>query len=104
VTRLCGGLAKATLVTTSPLYFTEAKLAAFRRVEAKARMSRYGGDCYAFAMLAAGHVDCVIESASRPMTSPPEADHRWRWRVVTNWEEETDGRRRHRRLLRPEAS
>ena len=23
---------------------------------------RYGCDCYAFAMLAAGHVDCVIES------------------------------------------
>jgi myo-inositol-1(or 4)-monophosphatase len=61
-TRLCAGLEKATLLTTSPLLFQPEKLEAFRRVEAKARLSRYGGDCYAFAMLAAGHADCVIES------------------------------------------
>ena len=30
--------------------------------QASVRLSRYGCDCYAFAMLAAGHVDCVIES------------------------------------------
>ena len=61
-TRSCQGLARATLMTTSPLLYTPGKLKAFRRVEAKVRLSRYGGDCYAFAMLAAGHVDCVIES------------------------------------------
>jgi fructose-1,6-bisphosphatase/inositol monophosphatase family enzyme len=33
-----------------------------RMTQPKARLSRYGGDCYAFAMLAAGHVNCVIES------------------------------------------
>jgi myo-inositol-1(or 4)-monophosphatase len=49
-------------MTTSPLLYTASKLIAFRRVEARARLSRYGGDCYAFAMLAAGHVNCVIES------------------------------------------
>ena len=26
------------------------------------RLSRYGGDCYAYCMLAAGHVDLVIEA------------------------------------------
>lgn len=61
-TRRCAGLAQATLMTTSPLLFPAPKLAAFRRVEGKVRLSRYGGDCYAFAMLAAGHVDSVIES------------------------------------------
>jgi len=61
-TRGCHGLAQATLMTTSPLLYTASKLTAFRRVEARARLSRYGGDCYAFAMLAAGHVNCVIES------------------------------------------
>jgi len=87
VTRLCGGLAKATLVTTSPLYFTEAKLAAFRRVEAKARMSRYGGDCYAFAMLAAGHVDCVIESGLKTYDiAPLKPIIDGAGGVVTNWE------------------
>jgi histidinol phosphatase-like enzyme (inositol monophosphatase family) len=60
-TRSCEKLAQATLTTTSPLLYSTAKFKAFRRIEAIARLSRYGGDCYAFAMLAAGHVDCVIE-------------------------------------------
>jgi histidinol phosphatase-like enzyme (inositol monophosphatase family) len=61
-TRVCQDIAKATLLTTSPLLYEKSKLEAFRRVEREVRLSRYGGDCYAFAMLAAGHVDSVIES------------------------------------------
>jgi myo-inositol-1(or 4)-monophosphatase len=30
------------------------------------RLSRYGGDCYAYCMLAAGHVDLVIEAGLQP--------------------------------------
>jgi len=60
--RPCGELAKATLMTTSPLLYSPEKLAIFRQLEAATRLSRYGCDCYAFAMLAAGHVDCVIEA------------------------------------------
>jgi histidinol phosphatase-like enzyme (inositol monophosphatase family) len=70
-TRLCEDLAKATLFTTSPQFYSEDKLVAFRRVEAKARLSRYGGDCYAFAMLAAGHVDCVIEAGLKTYDIAP---------------------------------
>src|SRR5256885_16734481 len=40
--------------------------AAFGRVETAARLSRYGGDCYAYCMLAAGHVDLVIETGLKP--------------------------------------
>jgi myo-inositol-1(or 4)-monophosphatase len=40
--------------------------AAFARVEAAVRLSRYGGDCYAYCMLAAGHVDLVIETGLQP--------------------------------------
>ena len=29
-------------------------------------LARYGCDCYAFAMLAAGHVDIVVESGLKP--------------------------------------
>ncbi len=65
-TRSCPSLAEATLMTTSPLLYSCGKLELFRRVESKVRLSRYGGDCYAFAMLAAGHVDCVIESDLQP--------------------------------------
>jgi histidinol-phosphatase len=60
--RHCPDLAEATLMTTSPLLYAGDKIDLFRRVESRVRLSRYGGDCYAFAMLAAGHVDCVIES------------------------------------------
>jgi myo-inositol-1(or 4)-monophosphatase len=40
--------------------------AAFGKVETAARLSRYGGDCYAYCMLAAGHVDLVIETELKP--------------------------------------
>ena len=30
------------------------------------RLSRYGGDCYAYCMLAAGHVDLIIETELKP--------------------------------------
>jgi myo-inositol-1(or 4)-monophosphatase len=35
-------------------------------VEEKVRLVRYGGDCYAYCALAAGHVDLVIESNLKP--------------------------------------
>ncbi len=40
--------------------------AAFTAVEDKVRLSRYGGDCYAYCMLAAGHVDLIIETELKP--------------------------------------
>jgi myo-inositol-1(or 4)-monophosphatase len=62
-TRACGALADATIGTTSPALIRDPKdLEAFRRVEAKARLSRYGGDCYAYCALAAGFIDLVIET------------------------------------------
>jgi myo-inositol-1(or 4)-monophosphatase len=35
---------------------------AFTRVRARVKLTRFGYDCYAYSMLAAGHLDCVIES------------------------------------------
>ncbi|HXW39622.1 MAG TPA: histidinol-phosphatase [Xanthobacteraceae bacterium] len=61
-TRPCAAVADAVLLTTSPLLMREADRRAFRRVEQAVRLSRYGGDCYAYCMLAAGHVDLVIET------------------------------------------
>jgi myo-inositol-1(or 4)-monophosphatase len=65
-TRPCAAIADAILQTTSPLLMNEADRARFRRVEQAARLSRYGGDCYAYCMLAAGHVDLVIETELKP--------------------------------------
>ena len=65
--RACASLAEATLATTSPhLLGGEANLAAFRRVEDKVRLTRYGGDCYAYCAVAAGFIDVVIEAGLKP--------------------------------------
>jgi myo-inositol-1(or 4)-monophosphatase len=64
--RACAELAEAVLLTTSPLLMKEADRALFGRVEQAVRLSRYGGDCYAYCMLAAGHVDLVIETELKP--------------------------------------
>ncbi|WP_083191222.1 histidinol-phosphatase [Salipiger sp. CCB-MM3] len=55
-------LSEAILFTTFPEVGTEAEGAAFRRVAAEARLTRYGMDCYAYALLAAGQIDLVIEA------------------------------------------
>jgi histidinol phosphatase-like enzyme (inositol monophosphatase family) len=70
-TRACALLSRATLMTTSPLLYAPDALAKFRRVEQAVRLSRYGCDCYAFAMLAAGHVDCVIEAGVKTYDVAP---------------------------------
>ena len=64
--RRCAALAEATLMTTSPLLMSDAERDMFQKVERVSRLSRYGGDCYAYCMLAAGHVDLVIESGLKP--------------------------------------
>lgn len=60
--RRCASLTDATLFTTSPRLMNASDRAIFERVEATTRLSRYGGDCYAYCMLAAGHLDLVVET------------------------------------------
>jgi myo-inositol-1(or 4)-monophosphatase len=64
--RECESLSQAVLYTTSPLLMNEPDRATFGKVEAVVRLSRYGGDCYAYCMLAAGHIDLVIETELKP--------------------------------------
>jgi myo-inositol-1(or 4)-monophosphatase len=64
--RPCASLADAVLYTTSPRLMQPDDRRAFERVEAAVRLSRYGGDCYAYCMLAAGHIDLVIETELKP--------------------------------------
>src|SRR3984893_17774938 len=65
-TRRCASLADAVLFTTSPRLMKERDGRAFAKVEEEVRLSRYGGDCYAYCMLAAGQVDLVIETELKP--------------------------------------
>ncbi len=60
--RACATLSDALLATTSPLLMSAADRAAFVRVENAVKLSRYGGDCYAYCMLAAGQIDLIIET------------------------------------------
>lgn len=55
-------LSVATVMTTFPAVGTPAEGAAFAAVAAHARLVRYGCDCYAYALIAMGHVDLVIEA------------------------------------------
>jgi myo-inositol-1(or 4)-monophosphatase len=61
--RACGDIGQAILCCTDPsAYFTPEQQAAFARVKAGARMTRYCGDCYLFAAMALGFVDIIIEA------------------------------------------
>ncbi len=60
--RPCSGLEDAILMTTFPEIGTPAESAAFKRVSAACKLTRYSLDCYAYALLAMGQIDLVIEA------------------------------------------
>lgn len=59
-------LSQATLCTTTPALFDRLRRPAYDLLEAAIRLPRYGTDCYAYAMLASGHVDLVVEPGLQP--------------------------------------
>jgi histidinol phosphatase-like enzyme (inositol monophosphatase family) len=62
-TRRCADLKDAIVCATDPAMFSElGEREAFRAITSKARARRYGTDCYAYSLLAAGFADLVIES------------------------------------------
>jgi myo-inositol-1(or 4)-monophosphatase len=65
-TRATTDLGDAILMTTTPALFTGSKRSAYDRIEGAVRLARYGTDCYAYAMLASGHIDLVIETGLQP--------------------------------------
>ena len=55
------------LTTTSPTgYFDKAEQKAFWALSAVSRMTRFGGDCYAYGLLALGHIDAIVEAQLKP--------------------------------------
>lgn len=55
-------LSQATVFTTDPFLFNGPEAEIFDTIRDRARLTRYGVDCYAYALLAIGHVDLVIET------------------------------------------
>ncbi len=45
------------------MFRRESERSAFERIAAKVCFTRFGGDCYAYCLLAAGLIDIVIESS-----------------------------------------
>jgi histidinol phosphatase-like enzyme (inositol monophosphatase family) len=84
--RPCPMLTDAVISTTDPKLFDGAEAGAFEQVRAAARLARYGCDAYAYAMVAMGRMDLVMETSLKP----------WDWEplvpvvegaggVVANW-------------------
>jgi len=65
-TRSCACLADAVISTTHPrTHFSAEEAQLFARVEAGSKLSRYGGDCYAYGLIAMGFIDLVMEAGLR---------------------------------------
>jgi myo-inositol-1(or 4)-monophosphatase len=62
----CRRLEEARLSTTDPYLFEGAEAQSFERLRRSARLTRYGLDAYAYALLAAGSLDIVAESGLKP--------------------------------------
>lgn len=60
--RACKTLAQATLMTTFPQIGTEDERLGFEKVRKAVNLTRYGLDCYAYALLAMGQIDLIIEA------------------------------------------
>jgi inositol-phosphate phosphatase/L-galactose 1-phosphate phosphatase/histidinol-phosphatase len=64
--RNCSALAAATLFATTPDMFEEGDAATFARVSNAVKLTRFGADCYAYGLLAAGFIDLVLEASLKP--------------------------------------
>lgn len=60
--RPCASLDDAVLATTTPVLFQGREREGFQRLEAGVKLTRYGGDCYLWAMLAMGFLDLATDA------------------------------------------
>ena len=80
--RPCAGLADAELSCTSPDMFAPGDRPGFERLRGAARRVTWGGDCYAYGLLALGLIDVVAESTMQP----------WDWAALVPVVEGAGGR------------
>lgn len=86
VTRDCALLEHATLFSTFPEVGTPSDRAGFEAVRDRVRLTRYGADCYGYALVALGQVDLVIEAGLNPYDiQGPQAVIEAAGGIVTDW-------------------
>ncbi len=61
--RVCDALAKAYMYSTAPIMFPGPYEKPHEALTKKVKLFRWGGDCYAYGLLASGHVDLVVEAS-----------------------------------------
>ena len=80
-------LAQSILFSTFPEVGTPEEASAFRRVAQGAKLVRYGTDCYAYALIAAGQIDLVIEAGLQAYdVQAPIAVIEAAGGIVTDWQ------------------
>lgn len=80
-------LKDATLLTTFPEIGTPKEAAAFQSVNQQMRLTRYGLDCYAYALVALGQVELVIEAGLNAYDiQGPQAVIEAAGGIVTTWD------------------
>ena len=89
-TRLTAGrhktLKEALLFTTFPEIGTQKERDAFQNLSKQCRLTRYGMDCYAYALLAMGQIDLVVEAGLQPYdVQAPIALVQAAGGIATNW-------------------
>lgn len=85
--RTTQALNDAIVFTTFPEVGTPAQEAAFKRVADQAKLVRFGMDCYAYALLAAGQIDLVIEAGLQAYDiQAPIAVIEAAGGIVTDWD------------------
>lgn len=80
-------LADAIMFTTFPELGTNSERHAFEAVRDAVKLVRYGCDCYAYGLLAAGQIDLVIEAGLQSYdVAAPIAVIQAAGGIVTNWD------------------
>lgn len=86
-TRKTLGFGASTLLTTFPEVGSTLERRAFEKVASAVKLTRYGMDCYGYALLASGQVDLVIEAGLQPYDiHAPIALIQAAGGIVSNWQ------------------
>ncbi len=86
-TRAPRPLGQSILFSTFPEIGTAPERAAFQALSARCRLTRYGLDCYAYALVALGQIDLVVEAGLHPYDiCAPIAVIEAAGGIVTDWQ------------------
>jgi histidinol phosphatase-like enzyme (inositol monophosphatase family) len=70
-TRPCASLSEAVLTSTAPDMFKHGDAERFQSLSRQVRMTRFGGDCYLYCLLAMGLIDIVAETSLKAFDIAP---------------------------------